>query len=628
LLASLLLAALSITSYWATRATLYSDLASDRWSGPLSLDAIPFAMLLYPFYSVLCFFLSLDALRHPATPGRMMGEVARRRARPWLTATALVLMGVSLLVTGSLAWLIGHALQQPSYLDDNAVVLTLAWLDLAIAGMVAAATLLLGQAVTSYEIFTGKTLPRRGLSRHWRSAVVLATGYGLVVGWSLALQLHPIYGLLLATILMVVFYALFSWRSYVERERYINHLRPFVASQRLYEDVVAGPPHPTTGSSIDAATPFHALCRDVLGTRTGYLAAVGPLSPLVGPPLTYSDAPADPGGLALQLPLSELTAQLTSPQTMCVPVDAASYNGAQWAVPLWSERGLTGILLLGKKRDGGLYTQEEIEIARASGERLIDTQASVAMAQRLMGLQRQRLAESQVLDRRARRVLHDDVLPLLHTSMLMLNNPHAGASGDQPAALALLADAHRQIADLLRDMPSSYPLGAASDVNRLGLIGAMHKMVTEEFGSAFDCISWDVQPEAAQESENVAPLSAEVLFYAVREVVRNAARHGRGSPVSSPDGAAEVPRPLHLKTSISWSGGLKVVIEDNGVGMQAANEHNAGSGHGLALHGTLMAVVGGTLSVESVPGKLARVVLMLPQTPGLKEIALDKAAYD
>ncbi len=80
-------------------------------------------------------------------------------------------------------------------------------------------------------------------------------------------------------------------------------------------------------------------------------------------------------------------------------------------MPLWSERGLIGVLLLGEKRDGGLYTQEEVEIARAGGERLIDTQASAEMARRLMALQRQRLAESQVVDRRARRVLHDDVLP-------------------------------------------------------------------------------------------------------------------------------------------------------------------------------------------------------------------------
>jgi hypothetical protein len=91
-------------------------------------------------------------------------------------------------------------------------------------------------------------------------------------------------------------------------------------------------------------------------------------------------------------------------------------------VPLWGERGLIGALLLGERRDGGLYSQEEIEIARAGGERLIDAQASAEMARRLMEIQRQRLAESQVIDRRTRRVLHDDVLPRLHTAMLLLQS--------------------------------------------------------------------------------------------------------------------------------------------------------------------------------------------------------------
>src|SRR4029079_16905698 len=106
--------------------------------------------------------------------------------------------------------------------------------------------------------------------------------------------------------------------------------------------------------------------------------------------------------------------------------------GAVWAVPLWSERGLIGALLLGDKRDGGLYTQEEIEIARATGERLIDTRGSAEQARRLMALQRQRLAESQVVDRRTRRVLHDDVLPRLHTAMLMLSADQRPTDDQRP----------------------------------------------------------------------------------------------------------------------------------------------------------------------------------------------------
>jgi len=260
-------------------------------------------------------------------------------------------------------------------------------------------------------------------------------------------------------------------------------------------------------------------------------------------------------------------------------------------VPLWSERGLIGVLLLGEKRDGGLYTQEEIEIARASGERLIDTQASVEMARRLMALQRQRLTESQVLDRQARRALHDDVLPRLHAAMLTL-------SSDQPPtdAVALLADAHRRVSDLLREMPPT----SAPQVRQLGLVGALRQVVETEMGGRFDSVTWQVSAEAERKLEGIPPLIAEVLFYAAREAARNAARHGGA------DG-----RPLHLRVAAgSGRGRLELVVEDDGVGLDPMGR--SAEGGGLALHSTMMAVVGGTLAVESALGAYTRVTLALP----------------
>ena len=55
-----------------------------------------------------------------------------------------------------------------------------------------------------------------------------------------------------------------------------------------------------------------------------------------------------------------------NPQQLCLALDPQSFGGAVWAIPLWSARGLIGSLLLGEKRDGSLYTQEEIEIARTT----------------------------------------------------------------------------------------------------------------------------------------------------------------------------------------------------------------------------------------------------------------------
>ena len=46
--------------------------------------------------------------------------------------------------------------------------------------------------------------------------------------------------------------------------------------------------------------------------------------------------------------------------------------------------------------------------------------------------------------------------------------------------------------------------------------------------------------------------------------------------------------------------------------INGSNGNSGGSGHGLALHSTMMAVVGGSLSAESVPGEYTRVVMSLP----------------
>jgi len=374
-----------------------------------------------------------------------------------------------------------------------------------------------------------------------------------------------------------------------------------VASQHLYPSILE-PAGASLPSRADLAVPLQALCEDVLAARQACLVAAGALAPLVDP-LTYPSAgPAPRFSLAAVLP--RLEASQCQAGHDALPLDPADFGGLLWAVPLWSERGLIGVLLLGEKRDGRLYSQEEIELARASGERLIDTCASAELARRLVALQRQRLAESQVLDRRARRVLHDDVLPRLHTALLTLS------AGVAPAEAApLLAEAHSQISALLRDLPTA----TAPQLARLGLFGALRQAVADEFGDAFDEVAWNIDTEAERRAQLIAPLAAEVLFYAAREAVRNAAKHAR-RPEAEPR--------LRLCIAAEGQSDLKIVIEDNGRGWEPGTGNgpdgdphggtHGGSGQGLALHSTLLAVVGGTLAVESVAGAYSRIVLTLP----------------
>ena len=543
------------TLVWASPLPAFADAMTFDPARVTQIPGLPVFLTGFVTAILLCVALSLDALRAPAPSLRRMGDRARARARPWFIATAALLFVIALFVAGLIAWLF---VATPRVMDA-ALIGAFGWFDLIIAGLIAGTIIVLGQAIALYEVFTGKALPRRGLVRHWRSAVLLAQGYSVVVAWSLALHLRPIYSVLLTAGLMTIFFALFSWRTFTERDHYIRQLRPFVASEKLYEQVLR------EGATSEAVTQtFRAMCRDVLGAQSAQLRAVGSLATFV-PALAYPDsmrAPTPPLDLAA----------FDARQTIGVALDAT-----HWAIPLWSERGLIGVFVLGEKSDGGIYAQEEIEIARASGERLIDTLASAELARRLLALQRQRLAETQLLDQRARRILHDEVLPQLHAAIL--------AQGANAEAIYLLTDAHRQIANLLRELPTT----SAPEVARLGVIGALQRVVEQECAGVFERVTWAVDASAEQGARALPITSAEVVFYAAREAIRNAARYGHGDNAT---------RALHLFITAKCGDEFAVVIADDGVGLHKTNLGERGSGQGLALHSAMLAVVGGTLTIE------------------------------
>jgi signal transduction histidine kinase len=133
------------------------------------------------------------------------------------------------------------------------------------------------------------------------------------------------------------------------------------------------------------------------------------------------------------------------------------------------------------------------------------------------------------------------------------------------------------------------------------LIEALRRTVEADFGHAFDAVEWHIDPKATVQIAEIPSLTAEVIFYAAREAIRNAAKYGRAAT-----------RPFCLCIQITWQEGLAVRIEDSGVGITAVSPQSS-SGHGLAIHSTMMAVIGGILTTDSVPGQYTRVTLSLPQ---------------
>ena len=553
------------------------------WSAP-KLNASPFAFVddqnlnqwtgfrvglwLYPPFLVGCTATALVALKHPAPTGHWSREASRRRAGPYLLASSWVQLAVSLAVATALLFFGIVSRDDAFYNVAGQVAGWLNAVDFALCACIAIAVMLLGKAVVSFEIFTGKVLPRRGFWRQWRAVVLLAALYAGTMACSMGFEMRGIYSTLLATTLLGIFLAVFSHRAYSDHERGVNRLAPFVASGHLLDGLVRGDEAKLRGA-VDE--PFRALCEDVLNAGRAALVPRAEIAPLFGEPRVY------PSSMPFQSAWRELAAQAQGEVCSLAPE-----SGMDYLVPLGRNVPL-GALLLGPRRDGGLYTLEEIEIARAAGEHLLDSQAGATLAARLVILQREKVAEVATLDRHARRVLHDDILPLLHAALL--NPSDAGAQ---------IMGAHKGISNLLRELPVPSPLENKS------FFEALRYEVDEELRGSFDCVTWFVD-EAAERFVDEAPgFLAATLFFAAREAVRNAARHGRGKDAT---------RRLNLEIRASVGEMWNLLLIDDGAGRQSTGEAG-GSGGGLALHAALLAVAGGQLSLDSGDG--TRVELRLP----------------
>lgn len=591
-----LAASISLLLIFANPLPNYTYVAGRVLRATPSIGGMPLLILAYLLYSLLCYLLPLDVLRNitGATP---LDARTRLRARPWLVAASIALLLAGVMLTYAALWAVTTS-PVPS-LSDPLTERFVLRLDLAVEALVAVAITLLGRAIVGFEVFTGRPLPRNRFFRYWRSTILLAGGFGAVVAASIVINLRPLYSLMLATLLMTLFYALYSWRTFAEREAFMARLRPFVASQNLYGQMTSirhseTEPAPSAGTELaltdgadqtdEADTSalgvqglFDTLCRDVMEVESGVLLPTGALAALAGPPLVY------PTGAAVPAAAPANWAGRFSPGIASLPAgEAGDPPGADWAIPLWSSRGLDGVLFLGEKTNHNPFTEEEIEIAQAGGERLLDLMAGAEMARLAMDLLRQRLAQARVMEGQGRRVLHDEVLPQLHTALLFLSGAEPSAEVQQ--AKEILTAAHRRIAGLMRDLPLAVPHRLAQE----GLAAALRSMIERDFSSDFKEVGWEVQPEAAAKARNLPLFVNEVLFFAARELVRNAATH------AARDGEQEV----CLTIRMILNGPLRLEIIDNGAGFRPEPPAATGGAHsGLRIHSAMLAAVGARLEV-------------------------------
>ena len=181
-------------------------------------------------------------------------------------------------------------------------------------------------------------------------------------------------------------------------------------------------------------------------------------------------------------------------------------------------------------------------------------------------------------------MLHDEVLPDLHAARILLERNDDAAWAQ---AKELLGGGPPADGELLRALPLSSahapdgpPAGGSAPAGggRDGL-AVRHGPLCR-------------RRAAPATAARLSPLGAEVVFYAVRELVRNAARHGR----------SRAEQPLTLTVTVAGGEGLTIRCRTTAQAWMRSRA-TGGSSQGLALHAAMLAVVGASLGLEPAPGR-------------------------
>ena len=552
-------------------------------------------------------------------------------ARPILLLAALLMVCLTVSLGGLGVWSMLNWLHlQRNSFDGvslpailTTIPLNLILLDIFATGSVALIVLLIGYSIVRHGILIERPLARRGFFEQWRGIVIVATTIAIFIALLVLITRSSLGALLLITSIATGTYALFTWSSYTAHDRYVALLGPFLRSTNLRHWLNTD--LQKTEQNMESL--FFHLCKDVLEVKCARLVV------LAGPVRrnfnyrwssldsfdeseeqaegSTSDAHTGRGKRTSAAFSYKVHDQSQSDiYTYRIRVALQGVPVICWVLPIYDELGPVAKLYLGPREDGSVFTNEDMDLAQACGQRILDTLRDHEAMLAVAGLLRRRTVDVKLLGAQQRRVLHDEILPMLHLALLHLETVRS-LDGREPAAngrseqvlsdaIGSISTAHRQLAAMMRAMAT----GAPHRLERDGMMHAIHTMLEQDFQHAFDEVEWRVSEEVARYIDDlVPPAIAELIFAAVQEALRNAARHARG---------ADVHRPLKVTLDASCNPDLDVVVADDGVGIISASSSTTGTGGGLLTHSALLAIAGGNLTVKTAPGEGVAVRIFLP----------------
>ncbi|PJZ78490.1 ATP-binding protein [Leptospira neocaledonica] len=514
----------------------------------------------YLIYIFSCVSLSLLGLFLFKISDNSLSELGRQKAVPFLKLIGFSLLGVVLIVSvlfvgeefGIIENLILKAEKEPEYFYGFVIC---------IQGLICISILVLGWALTSYEILTGRILPKISLKQEWKNSVYIS--FALFLSYFVFAKL----GYPRAEIFVVFSYSFFLSRFFtIRKNKQVSSKQNKVLKKIL--------------SSGSVKLSFGYLCKDVLESTKAALIFQGKIPYISDTNIYY---PEDTSQGTFDFSKVDFNSENSNIQYL----DKDQFSGFVIRVKIESVLSGNAYLILGQKENGGLFAEEEIEIARITGTWLVHSLFLEETGNILEELQRKKIQEQRLSDQKTRQILHDEILPEIHSLILEISNDKSGSLNLEYANS--LTSLHKRISSLLREMSDT-----GLEISRIGLIPMLQKLQAVE-AKDFNLI-WEIDPITNFQTENYPPEVQEVLYYAFRESLRNAVKY-----------SGEVRSEILIH--IQYENGLSIQIKN-----EIGKDHTSigSSGQGLKIHSALLRIFHGSLTLEFLNSKEAMIRIFLP----------------
>ncbi len=271
--------------------------------------------------------------------------------------------------------------------------------------------------------------------------------------------------------------------------------------------------------------------------------------------------------------------------------------GAVLAVPLLVGENLVGILTLGEKGAGDLYTQEDIGLLTTLAQSAALALENARLHEERMAMLRQQLARVTAAQeeerRRIARELHDGVGPTLAGVNIRLRTARKLLERDHHPAAEEVDELAEQVQESIQDLRRLiYDLRPAA-LDELGLVPALREYVARYRGEQ----GLEVALTLPQGGGRLPAALETALFRIVQEALNNVARHAHARQV---------------EVELAWDERvvtLRVVDDGRGFDPQAVH---VGTHVGLWSMRERVRELGGRFEVESAPGAGTKVGVVIP----------------